>query len=529
MPKIPIKVDDIKSFSPAIETRNSQDIFVIKGRNFSFDSKGPKSDFGNRLIANGSRIERDNGLVQSIEVAGRSFAASMNGIWELTPNGKQWVKLIDFSNRPRYLEALHQRWTSAYISSGIYLCHPSYGLYRIGRKQIVHLTREEIPGLPIRPVAAAESNGRLVILNTTHVSWSAPADGNRFTPELGGAGQQLLSEKCAGIPQTVMGFPNGFVVWTSSDCLIAEFIGGDLVWRWSRSATKQIPISASVVEEMPNASHCIITKQGLYITANGKEPEILTPIFNEFLRDFIAKNPQLILRSTYNINEDRLFVQARNATSSYVRTFVLSVSLDKWGEFSESHLGIIRWTDRRSASGFVDLKGRAHRFAFTWDREIEPGVFVPLDAEIEIGHFKNDGTQESDALMEFQELFVGITQRPSWSQPEKVDLGFIGEIEESTDDLGMIPSIVTSQEDMNGPYSLLNHTHYNVSVASDLDGMYDEIVTEPALAVEKPAVNLYTLLTSGIYHRVRISATQEMQRFHLQTLTGTVYYQGQLS
>lgn len=94
--------------------------------------------------------------------------------------------------------------------------------------------------------------------------------------------------------------------------------------------------------------------------------------------------------------------------------------------------------------------------------------------------------------------------------------------------------------DMNSRLSLLNYITLDVSVLSDLDGVYNEIVTEPVLAIEKVGGLLYVLMTSGFWHRVRVGAngyyrdpepTTELhfESFHLKNVECTIYYSGQLS
>lgn len=96
-------------------------------------------------------------------------------------------------------------------------------------------------------------------------------------------------------------------------------------------------------------------------------------------------------------------------------------------------------------------------------------------------------------------------------------------------DLGTLPSAVVDRCDMNNRYSLLNRTTYNVSVVHTLDGLYDELVTIPEMADEKAGSILWVLITSGFFHRVRVSATEDFQIWHIRLLEATMVYQGQLS
>src|SRR6266850_6197729 len=82
--------------------------------------------------------------------------------------------------------------------------------------------------------------------------------------------------------------------------------------------------------------------------------------------------------------------------------------------------------------------------------------------------------------------------------------------------------------DMNDQLSFLNRITYKISVLHDLDGVYIELVTEPVAASEKPANVLWTLMTSGFFHRVKVEANNDLQRWHLRWVEATMSYEGQL-
>ena len=102
-------------------------------------------------------------------------------------------------------------------------------------------------------------------------------------------------------------------------------------------------------------------------------------------------------------------------------------------------------------------------------------------------------------------------------------------------DLGLIDTAIDEVIEMNksgGPdlsISLLNHITYNVSVVHELDGLYDELITVPEMAVEKAAGILWVLMTSGFFHRIRVEATDDRQFYHIRLCEATMVYQGQLS
>lgn len=83
--------------------------------------------------------------------------------------------------------------------------------------------------------------------------------------------------------------------------------------------------------------------------------------------------------------------------------------------------------------------------------------------------------------------------------------------------------------DMQDQLAFLNRVTYKISVLHDLDGIYTELVTEPMAASEKPANILWTLMTSGFFHRVKVEANDDLQRWHLRWVEATMNYEGQLS
>lgn len=478
MPKVRFPIPDIKSYSPALDVRGAgNDVYVLGGRNYIFDSKGPKSGFATRLLAGGNVIGDPVGIAQSIEIADRCFVAVPSGIYELTDNESAWTLRLDLSSFDLIPFLPHKKWTAAYLSDGVYFCHPDYGFYKLTFTGFVHITDETVPGLPYKPIAVAETNGRLVILSQYYNVWSAPADAEDLTPTLGGAGFNLLSDRVTGQPVAMAAFQRGFLVWTEQDCLVAEFIGGDNVFRFDRATNQQIPLDANCVETLPDGSQIICTKQGLFIIKNGQEPERIAPIFSEFLREVLKHEPAIRIRLVYASEQDRLYVQLRDYTNHYVRTYVLAVALDKWGQFSDRHLGIIKYKPERGAYGYVDNEGIAHKFKeHDFNREVTPHVFTGLDSNITIGYIKPPNlTPEIDSLLEMHEILIGGEARPSWSEPVMVDLGevppLVCETESQTPIWLMSPGLTTAQmndnyDSANGLITPTNYWENNTSTAT---------------------------------------------------------------
>lgn len=436
MPKVRFRLPEIKGIDPAVENRNTDEIRVLDGRNYFWDSKGPKPLFGTRLLAQGQVIEDQDGIVQSIEIGKQSFVFTSKKVWILNDAGTAFTQIYDLT--PAYGAAVdpwRRKWTAAYLSKGIYFAHYHFGLFKCIRDglswQFVPKTQDDIPGIPYQPIAVTETSGRLVILGRKYLGWSASGNAERWIPELGGAGQQLLSDRVAGRPITLEAYQTGALIWTEEDCLIAEFIGGDNVFRYDRMQTEHIPMNPWCVERLPDGSQLIMTKQGLHRTVNASIPTPLTPIFNEFFRRRLSSRDFLQVRLSYIPEYDMLFVQCRDTTPHYVETFILSLNLDRWGLLSEQHFGLIRYRNERGAFGYVDGNGVAHKFVeFMRSREQNLDEYVGLDSMIEIGYIKPPELHgEIDSLQEMQEIFVGGDARPSWSQATVIDLGEIPPLE----------------------------------------------------------------------------------------------------
>lgn len=442
MPKIRFPVGDIQSLQPAIDIRGIQKqfggtlkVYALDGKNYYFDSKGPKSGFGTRLVADNSLIENPGGVVQSITAGKATYIFTSKGCYVMAENNKSWIRVLDLATRwPDVPLKDDKKWTMVYLSKGIYFCHPVYGFYKVVKTPTQYYLdprdQDDIPGLPFQPQAIFETNGRMVVLGFKYVAWSGPSNAEDFLPALGGAGQELLSDRIAGDPVTGVGFQNGFIVWTVQGCLTAEFIGGDSVFRFDRLTTEQLPVNAYAVEALPDGTQVICTKQGIFQIQNATEPTLITPLFSQFVRQRLEHEQGIHVRLTYEIEQDLLFFQMRDWTNHYVHTYVCSMALDKWGSFDERHLGIIKLIPARGNYGYVDNHGRPHKFVETYNREVTPHSFGGLDSNLTIGYIRPpDLLAEIDTLEEMHEINIGGHPAiPSWYPVDLVDLGKLANV-----------------------------------------------------------------------------------------------------
>lgn len=363
----------IKPRTPAIDARNVDQLFVVDGRNYSFDSRGPKTDFGDRYL---SYLKfRKPTDIHGTRIAGRTFVHTPDALLEWDDAFKAWIPCYYFFQAdnapPRSLNGL--RWNAAYINNRIFLGHRDYGYLYVetttpeSSRVFYEISFETVPGLPENPLGVVETNGRLCILTANLLAWSGPAAGLDFTPEAGGAGFQIIADKIGGTPVSVTSFAGGLVVWTTTGALLGEFIGGDNVFRWSVINTANVPQNSFCVARLNADDTLLLTNQGLFITKRAGIQEPYQPVFNEYLRDFLTVNPQAVGRLEYDSYRDRIYVLLRSHHVQYHRMFVLTPTLDAFGEFSEKNFGILPLTPTQF--GYVGIDGIARYWLETGSRQ----------------------------------------------------------------------------------------------------------------------------------------------------------------
>jgi len=528
-------LQNIQGLTPAVDARQSENLaFVLHGRNYIVDSKGPKSFFASRLVnrcvpvdalPNAANVQSGADLIFTRDSAGFFSSTTLNE-W-------QFNRIFTYP-APIRTDFIWRRWTTAFVGATLFIAHPGIGLWKRTVTGFVQVD----PGIA-GPQAIVETNGRLVVLGSTAVAWSGPANPEDFTPALGGAGFQIISERISGAPFMLTTNASGYIVWTTSGSLVGEFIAGDLVFRHYISRHSHKPINDMAYVRMPDNSYLICTRQGIFTLAENNEPAPATPVFNEFFRELIktVQDAGLRIRLDYDRESDLLFLQLRNESTFFNTTFVLTVAIDKWGEFNQSHLGIIELGIKtepvRSLIGYVDTKGIAHRFIpYGSSREVAHGVFEGLDSEVVLGPLRAPDLLQQfyDVEQELQGFFLSNHARPEWSQNliEQLDENNgTALIDEGIDLLTGMPNTPIEESDSHTPFP---HTTNRVSVIADWSG-FDPAgflfhgSTDPSIqmAVESvPSVSHaqvsgihYTTLSPGIWHRVRIKAVDVNEYFHI--------------
>lgn len=415
MPSTRVAFAEIESWTPAIDARAVENgsLFVLSGKNYSFKAKGPVSGFGSYVVPGGA-LESGIYPVQSVDVGTKTVVTTASSVFDrrtdVVSDESEALSLAHWNKLGSFVPDLDSnigfgKWTSAYVGFGSYICHPAHGIYQVLGDSIAKF---EPVGLVDTPMAIAEANGRLVIMGRFQTQWSNSFNAQDLTPELAGAGFQTTAELVPGQPLMLVSFQGGFIVHTTKGVLLFEYVGGDTVFRSDRIPTEHFLLNPLSICQVPSGDSLMVTQQGIWNSSASDGMSELTPVFNEWFRDYIREADDLVIRLDYITETDQLFVQVMDSTSVFIRTFVLSVKLDKWGEFNEMHRGIVRFSGIPGDYGWVDRDGYGHRIDDVPFVEQIDGTLRGLESEIVLGYIRPAaGSDNADQAFELQEILVG--------------------------------------------------------------------------------------------------------------------------
>lgn len=584
MSQVAWKAAEILGLTPGLDLRVSEKIFAVGGKNFAFTSKGPRSVFGNRFLLPHplGRPAHAQGVRVRLRSGDRTFTFEGESIleWSEALGGWKFLYVTPVTNISPY------RWTVAYLNGYIYFCHPRTGII------VYNLDTEEVfnhngPGVPTSPLAICANNGRLVVLDDLYLSWSWQSDGLNFTPALGEAGQQLISDRVAGFPIMVSTYAQGVLVWTTGGVMRSEFTGDQEVYRHRNMNTEFRPINSFCTIQMDDNTIVILDERGLF-QSQGGAPEPLAPLFNEFLIEYIRQN-HLTLGQNVRVEWDdiRRFLFVSLSTSEnndkYERTFVLYPSLDKWGTFNSDHYGIlpigIQGNQRGGEYfGYVGIDGRVRYWSDFASREVlpsdpslnlrYPAIQKPTfqeeggefwvastsltfnsepqsEFEFPAGFYANDSNEPAAPAVEGLDakLQVGLIRfdpQDSFDRMTEVIALMLGNVESGpenqlSEDYLVVPEGV-EDEDYNeilgaedfGEDSLA-YINHQVRVISTIDGRSTFQEAVPQLTQFTQAARHYSCSTVGVWHILELSAESPGEAFHLRAFELTATDAGRLS
>ena len=371
-----IAAADIGTYMPSVDQRGGYGASVLNGKNFYFTSTGPKSGFATRVLSPFPLFSpRD---VQGIRIQERTLVFAQDAILGWRTNLPfAWEVLYSFKTPTT---AGHRDpWQAVYMNGTIYLSQTDRGFFAApvvpneSKLWLKQQTSSDILGLISGIRGMALVHNRVILVSDTMIQWSNTGDFSDLTPGLGGPGFTLIAQFSSGKFVALSPFDDGFIVWTTAGGILAEFIDGDSVWRFTPINSELHPLGPWATARMSNGLSVILTEQGLVSTQNGETPKALTPDLNEYLRTYIKPNVNLSQqwRLAYDEAEELLYVMESQDATLYSRAFVVSVTLNRVGLFNIPVYGILPLT--QYDYGFVDALGVAQVHApESFNREIDP-------------------------------------------------------------------------------------------------------------------------------------------------------------
>lgn len=573
--------DDFQGLAPAIDPRRSDKLFALDGANYTFDSFGPRSSFGNRFITPYplGKPAWTQGMRLRLRTGDRVFKFTSDAILEWSEALGGWRIIyffdIDLSEHP-------YRWTGDYLNGIMFFCHPAVGIlaYQVDQDNCLPLEGE---GVPSEPIALTVCNGRVCVIDEKLYSWSGPGDGTLWKPQLGGAGFQEINARVAGYPIMVNSYGRGTLTWTTGGVMRSEFTADQAVWRHRQLVTEYRPINSFSTFRLDNDTIVLLDERGFF-ASQGETPQPLTPLFNEFLIDYLQRNNLKLgenCRVEFDDLQRRIYlsVSASFANPLYEKAFVLYQPLDKWGTFDEEHYGILPTLieDSSRADDYFGFVGADSRFRY-WhmgaSREILPtdthlnsrypliqkpavqqldgdsiilsssmeinsfdtsaytqragyyGVvglspttanITGLDSRVQLGLIRAAGDESYDRLSEISAIYIGSVFSAPFSSDSELD----------TDPPASIDGD-TSGEDI-GLEEVLYPNH-GIRLIPTIDGRrpwVDPVV--PELVTFDRASREYSCSAVGLFHIFELNAEQAGEAYHVRSLELTVLDAGRLN
>lgn len=554
MPPVRVPYTEIGSYQPAIDYRMRNQIGVLEGKNFAWQASGLVSDFASHLVAQGQVLDGRGLIAHGVEIEDRYHVIVGDEVYDFLPafpgsNKGEWINLTSLDNVQesdlKVVPEHYRFFTSVFIGDHSYVCSWNNGVYRVDNELNTYfrLTSANTSGFPTdaEPVIAiAENNGRLCYLTPTTFYWSGPGAPEDLTPALGGAGFQTISQHIAGEPRAMISVSDGVLVWTTAGSLLFEFVGGEIVFRPFELVTDVLPLSQSATVQLPSGQYIILTRLGLFAASSAETPQPIAPVFNEFMREYLRPRSLDVARMWYNKADNRIFLSFRGDSGIYVETFVLDLSLDKWGIFNGRHVGMFHYGKKDGPLAYINPQGIASFFLSSDDnrKEIElptaPGTYKGLNSEVILGFIRAENqVVAGDSVQELQEIVIHRKNLINDLADQNVDEGNVTgsvtfEIDEGFLTLGAIANF---DEGIYG--GLTGAEIYKLSAISDIfpdfnQGGQSTGEVDFQLASQGMLADTWTGLVPGMYMRIRLKAEEPGESFRVHAMDCTLQSAGQM-
>lgn len=570
------KVDlrDIQGLTPAVDPTTSDKAFALSGKNFVFDSLGPRSIFGDRLLLPQprSKPQHTQGMRVKFRTGDRCFTIDGHGIWEWSERIGGWVSIYptqDTSRSP-------YRWTHGFLTNKFFFCHPTAGILVYDEDSGLCLPHSSVgTATPEEVLAIFVNNGRLCAVGPQFFSWSAASNGLDFEPKLGGGGFQLISDRVPGNPIMLTGYAGGCLTWTTGGVMLSQFTGDRAVYRHRALNTEYRPVNSFCTVRLDDDTSVILDERGLF-QAKGESISPFTPLFNEFLLDYLQKNNLKIgqnVRLEWDELQRLLYLSLSLSYSNpiYEIAFVFYPPLDKWGQFNIPHYGIfpliISGSQREDDYyGFADAQGCVRYWLRTPSRELDsrdsvlsgnnlyypvvqrPASYVADDMGVTLASVGKANTFSRSGMTQRAGYYAPGIKTPVTAQlmglDSKLTIGMMrpngpiapdqmselisvqirsvrsGPENPLTVDYNLGSStidrnVVVGAEDFG---EIRNFVSYKLRMIGSVDAITEFSSTDPELVSFVEGAAYYSCSSLGIWHMMEITAAEVGDSFHLKTV-----------
>lgn len=366
-----LAIQEFAGYIPTKDPRQLQSAAILDGQNFIHDIYGPRAGFANQIRFSQPLDSISRQHVSELRCGDDLFYGTATGVLRLDSESKLWYPLFDVT-----IENPKWPWTVAYVGKKYYFAQYEIGLWEYDPS--AGTIRHVKTPLYDRAIWVCAAFGRLIMLTTTYVSWSAQDDGGDLTPMLStGAGAQGIS-LVGGTAYRVDPVVNGVIVATDRGLMKGTKVDESYVFSWHVVSSDLRIMSPTCACSIPDAGVIYCDYHGLryvanidtsstYTTLQPWEAEIGQVFLREFLQSARSKVPGDVMLH-YSYNEQAVFVafSMSGPHGLFNKAYAYKVPSGKWGVFNEQFTGLLDMPDDFGVwrGGYIDAQGFLRRFNY---------------------------------------------------------------------------------------------------------------------------------------------------------------------
>ncbi len=398
--------------TPLIDPRRSAAPSVMSGRNFYVDADGPKSGFSRELVLASGLGSPE--FITSFDVGENqdTFYFTQAGIFQFDIENLQFYPVLTHA----FTDTI-SKWSRAKVGGDYYFVRRGVDLikYTTNTKSwsFIDTPYNDIFGI-------ARSGGRLVILASGIVGWSAIDDGTNLTVDSTiGVGSQALSIINASgseDPIAVLEYSSGFIVYTRQGMLRAELTNSSLVFRFRPLSRNHVPIDEFTVILLNEDNHLFLTERGFFIS-DGTKPQPWKSELGEYFHDIVLPTLNIRVKGSLSLFSDTerdwviLSYSSLNKQGIYDKAFVYYSPIEQWGSFDRAHCGFIdtRFDKTKNVGfdlGYVDDNFNLFRFTSDFFDFTPPVQTLDKDYSIYVNLTEIPARLENDVLVFPTQLLI---------------------------------------------------------------------------------------------------------------------------